>query len=120
MSDRDDFGAFFVGFIVGGVTGAITSLLLAPQSGEETRTMIKDRAIEIRDQASTSVEETIARAEKAAQDAVKRAEELLEQARKRASELAEKGQVLLEEGKDKFSKTVKSTPKKPAEPKKAS
>ena len=47
MSDRDDFGAFLIGFIVGGLTGAITALLFAPQSGEETRIMIKDRAIEL-------------------------------------------------------------------------
>jgi len=64
MSDRDDFGAFFVGFFVGSISGAIAALLLAPQSGEETRTMIKDRAIELRDQASTTIEETVARAEK--------------------------------------------------------
>jgi len=49
MSDRDDFGAFLIGFVVGGVAGAVTALLLAPQSGEETRAMIKDRAIELRD-----------------------------------------------------------------------
>ncbi len=34
MSDRDEFGAFLLGFIVGGLTGAVASLLLAPQSGE--------------------------------------------------------------------------------------
>jgi len=62
MSERNDFGAFLVGFIVGGVSGALTALLLAPQTGEETRTMIKDKAIELRDQAATTVEESIARA----------------------------------------------------------
>lgn len=116
MSDRDDFGAFLVGFFVGGISGAMAALLLAPQTGEETRTMIKDRAIELRDQATTTVEETVARAEKAAQDAVKRAESLLEQAKKRASEVAEKGQVILEEGKEKISKAA---PKKAADSKKS-
>ena len=120
MSDRDDFGAFFVGFFVGSISGAIAALLLAPQSGEETRTMIKDRAIELRDQASTTIEETIARAEKTAQDAVKRAETMLEQAKKRAGEIAEKGQVILEEGKEKFAKSTKTAPKKTTETKKAS
>lgn len=28
MSDRDEFGAFLVGFIVGGLTGAVVALLL--------------------------------------------------------------------------------------------
>ncbi len=68
MSDHDDFGAFLIGFIVGGVSGAIAALLLAPQSGEETRIMIKDKAIELRDEASTSVEEAVQKANKAANE----------------------------------------------------
>jgi len=52
MSNRDEFGAFLIGFLVGGLTGAVASLLLSPQSGEETRTLIKERAIELRDKAS--------------------------------------------------------------------
>lgn len=63
MSDRSSFGAFVVGFLVGGVSAAVTALLLAPQSGEETRTMIKDKSIELRDRAQHTAEETIARAE---------------------------------------------------------
>lgn len=107
MSDHDDFGAFLVGFLVGGVSGAIAALLLAPQSGEETRTIIKDKAIELRDQASTTIEETVEKAEKAANEAIKKAEALLDDAKKRANEIAEKGQVVLEESKDKVAKAVK-------------
>lgn len=67
MSDRDEFGAFLVGFIVGGLTGAVVSLLFAPQSGEETRALIKDKSIELRDKASVTAEEAIAQAEAARQ-----------------------------------------------------
>ena len=52
MSDRDDFGAFLIGFVVGGVAGAVAALLLAPQSGEETRALIKEKSIELRDKAA--------------------------------------------------------------------
>ena len=52
MSDHDDFGAFLIGFLVGGVAGAVAALLLAPQSGEETRALIKDKSIELRDMAA--------------------------------------------------------------------
>lgn len=88
MSDRDEFGAFLVGFIVGGLTGAVVALLFAPQSGEETRALIKDKSIELRDKAQHTAEEALAHAEAAAADARARAEELAKVARARAEELA--------------------------------
>ena len=88
MSDRDEFGAFLVGFVVGGLTGAVVSLLFAPQSGEETRALIKDKSIELRDKAQVTGEEALARAEALAADARKRAEELTHEARVRAEQLA--------------------------------
>jgi len=88
MSDRDEFGAFLVGFIVGGLTGAVVALLFAPQSGEETRALIKDKSIELRDIASQTAEDALARAESAASEARARAEELAKEARARAEELA--------------------------------
>lgn len=87
-SDHDEFGAFLVGFIVGGLTGAVVSLLFAPQSGEETRALIRDKGIELRDRAAETAEEALARAEAAAAEARARAEELAKVARIRAEELA--------------------------------
>jgi len=102
MSDRDEFGAFLVGFVVGGLTGAVVALLFAPQSGEETRALIKDKSIELRDRATTSAEELIARAESAAAEARARAEELTKLARERATELAnevrERGKGAIDKG----------------------
>ena len=57
MSDRDDFGAFLIGFTVGGLAGAVVALLFAPQSGTETRTLIKEKAIELKDVAGVKIEE---------------------------------------------------------------
>ena len=52
MSDSNaDYGAFVAGFLIGGLVGAATALLMAPQSGEETRAYIRDRSIELRDKA---------------------------------------------------------------------
>jgi len=87
-SDRDEFGAFLVGFIVGGITGAVVSLLFAPQSGEETRALIRDKSIELRDRAAETAEDALARAEAAAAEARARAEELARQARTKAEDLA--------------------------------
>jgi len=79
MSDRDGLGALLMGFIVGGLSGALVALLYAPQSGEETRTLIKDKSIELRDKAQLSAEEAIARTEAAASDALAWADELARQ-----------------------------------------
>jgi gas vesicle protein len=99
MSDRDEFGAFLVGFIVGGLTGAVVSLLFAPQSGEETRALIKDKGIELRDKASVTAEEAMARAEAAAAEARARADEL-------AKELGERGKIALDDARAKSKEVV--------------
>ena len=100
MSDRDEFGAFLVGFIVGGLSGAVVALLFAPQSGEETRALIKDKSIELRDRAQITAEEAIARAEAVAADARARADELARQLRERGTEVVdtvrERGQGAME------------------------
>jgi gas vesicle protein len=111
MSDRDDFGAFIVGFLVGGLTGAAVALLFAPQSGAETRALIREKAIELKDKASDSLEDAYTSAEKAAKEARMRADELSEVARTRASELGRKGQVLLEEQKRVVSGAVEGAKK---------
>lgn len=87
MSDRDEFGAFLVGFIVGGLTGAVAALLFAPQSGDETRALIKDKSIELRDKAQVTAEEALAKAEAAAAEARARADELAKEVKVRSQEV---------------------------------
>lgn len=41
---------FLAGFVVGGAIGAIIGILMAPQSGEQTRAQIAERGIELRDE----------------------------------------------------------------------
>lgn len=106
---QDNFGAFLAGLLLGGMAGGIAALLFAPQSGEETRTIIRDKAIELRDQANETLEETLSKAEKAANDTVKQAETVLNQAKAKVNELGKKSQVILEEQKEKL------TGKKPKE-----
>ncbi len=107
MSEKNDFGAFLIGFIVGGLTGAAVSLLFAPQTGEETRTLIHDKAIELRDRASETVEEARLRAEEAVEEAKKKTEEWKELAQKQADELKTKGEKTIQESREKLAKTVK-------------
>jgi gas vesicle protein len=49
-----------VGMLIGGLAGAATMLLLAPQSGKDTRMQIQKKGIELRDRATEMVEDTIA------------------------------------------------------------
>ncbi len=88
MSDRNDFGTFFAGLIVGGLVGAAVALLLAPQSGEDTRTLIRDKSIELKDRAVEYSADARSRAEQALEEARVRADAALEDVRTRAEELA--------------------------------
>ncbi len=109
MADNnDDFGAFVSGFFVGGLIGAAVALLLAPQSGEETRVMIRDKGIELKDQVETT-----------AGDARVRAEQLAQDARERASEAQQRGQVVLEQQKSRIEEAIEAG-KKAAQDSKAS
>lgn len=89
MSDRDDFGAFLIGFVVGGLTGAVVALLFAPQSGEETRTYIKEKSIELRDKAAEQAELVASKAEQLAEDAKVRGKEAVETVKARSKEAVE-------------------------------
>lgn len=113
MSDRDEFGAFLVGFIVGGLSGAVVALLFAPQSGEETRALIKDKSIELRDKAQITAEEAIARAEAAAADARARADDLARQLRERGhtvvEDVRERGKSAVDAVRSKVKRTDESS-----------
>jgi gas vesicle protein len=82
MSDHDDFGVFLIGFVVGGVAGAVAALLLAPQSGEETRALIKDKSIELRDKAAEQAELVASKANEFADQAKTRGKEAIENVKK--------------------------------------
>ena len=49
-----------VGMLIGSMAGAVAMLLLAPQSGKDTRTQIQKRGIELRDRTTGMVEDTLA------------------------------------------------------------
>ena len=52
--------AFLAGFVIGGLVGAATALILAPQSGEETRRQMREKAYELRERAEEAAEEVAA------------------------------------------------------------
>ncbi len=112
MSDSDgDFGAFLAGFVIGGLVGAAVALIMAPQSGEETRTLIHDRSIELKDKAAERAEAARIKAEAAAAEARARADELAKLTQEKANELRKKGQEVYQTQKSRLETAVQKKPK---------
>lgn len=49
-----------VGLVIGCLAGATAMLLLAPQSGEDTRSQIQEKGIELRDRTTSMMEDAMA------------------------------------------------------------
>jgi gas vesicle protein len=111
MAERDEFGAFLIGFVIGGLTGAVVSLLFAPQSGEETRVIIKERAIELGDRANETAHTLSKEVETRAGDYRTKAEDLAVKARTGVEDLSKKGATVFEEQKSKITEVVSSIAK---------
>jgi gas vesicle protein len=77
MAEKASGVDFVAGFLVGALVGAAAALLMAPQSGEETRTLIRDKGIELGH----------------------RADELSTEARRKAEDLQVQMKQAVEEGK---------------------
>lgn len=102
MSDNgDDFGAFMAGFVIGGLVGAATALILAPQSGAETRAQIASKGdelwhtseqqfLEYRDKAETTVSQTQAKVQET------------------SGQVQERARIVLDEGKSMLKKETKT------------
>ncbi len=109
MADSDgEFGAFLAGFVVGGLVGAAVALLLAPYSGQETRKMIQDKSIELKNTTVEQAEQARARAEAAAVEARKYADELAKTAKERTADLRKRGAEIYEEQKTKVGKAIEA------------
>lgn len=48
-----------LGLLIGGLTGATAMLLFAPQSGKQLRSQIRKESIQLRDRATSGIEEVV-------------------------------------------------------------
>jgi gas vesicle protein len=109
-----EVSSFFTGFFVGALVGGAAALLMAPQSGEETRSQIRERGIEIKDKAEATYG-----------DLAKKIDEQTTELRGRTETLSAKLDELIAQGKDELSRlskraaeavpTVETTEEAPAE-----
>ncbi len=95
MSDDSHGWEFFTGFLLGTVVGAAAALLLAPQSGEETREVIRERGIELQGRMGQTTEE-----------ARRRADEMAAEARTRAADAQERSRTMLQEQKSRLQEAI--------------
>jgi gas vesicle protein len=83
LTHHPDILGILAGMLVGGLAGAVTMLLLAPQSGKRTRVQIQKKSVELRDRATEMVEDVVAQArvdgKKIAKTGRRKANELLHQ-----------------------------------------
>lgn len=77
---------FLAGLLLGAGVGVAATLLLAPQSGQETRDVIRERGLEVK-----------SHAEDMGDAGRKRVQELGNQARGRAEQAQERGRLVVEE-----------------------
>jgi gas vesicle protein len=115
MSDQNGGAEFFAGLVIGSLVGAALALLLAPQSGEETRAQIRDKSLEYKDRAEEGVLVAREQAQKqitTLQDQVRVLQQqvntLQEKGKEQVTALQEKGKEALNRGKE--STTTTTTP----------
>ena len=88
-----------VGLVVGSLAGAAAMLLLAPQSGEDTRNQIQEKGIELRDRTAGMMEDAMA------QVRLDR-NKITMGGRQKAKELLQQGQALAVEQLDRVSEAA--------------
>jgi len=84
------------GVIVGGLVGAVTMLLFAPQPGDKTRTELQAGALKLRDQTATTMNDTIAQVKS-------KADQIKADVQIKAQDLRHQGQDLLVKQLDRVS-----------------
>lgn len=77
-------GKFLAGFIVGGALGAIAGVLLAPQSGEETRELLSDASKDV-----------VKKTDKTVKDIQDKADTVVSELQTKGDEIMEKIQTLI-------------------------
>jgi gas vesicle protein len=96
VQKRNSIGVLAIGILIGSVVGTSVALLAAPQSGEKTRSMLREKGVELKSRASTTVQETRVKAEDVVSKVRTRAEELASRINMRADHMSQPTEILAE------------------------
>jgi gas vesicle protein len=92
---------FLAGVLIGGLAGAGAMLLLAPQSGKRTRAQIRHKGLELRDQATDTIEDATAQARATGHH-------ISAGVQKQAEKIQQRGQDMLDDQKERWSPVVEA------------
>ncbi|MFA6542138.1 MAG: YtxH domain-containing protein [Bacteroidota bacterium] len=103
MADNEDNNksSFLIGFLAGGVIGAVIALLYAPKPGKELRADIKTKAGEVAENTEEYVSAARNKAVAIINEGKKRSEGLINEAKKRAELLLGDAEKILVDAKTK-------------------
>lgn len=91
----------FASLLVGSLAGAVTMLLLAPQSGEDTRMKLREKGMELRDRTFEMAEDTMSQVRS-------KTSKLTNTGRKKIKELKHQGQELAVEQLERVSEVAQA------------
>lgn len=101
MYERNsNLGSVALAFLLGGLLGAAVALLMAPQSGQEMRSILRDKSGEVKD-----------RAVEAAEGTRSKLDDIAGQAKDKVNTIVSRGQEVAEEQKDRLDEQVKAAKK---------
>jgi gas vesicle protein len=104
--NNDSGGGFLSGFFIGLIAGSVVALLTAPQSGEQTRQMIGEKSLELREKAAESIDEVLLQGERALASARETTEHTIERTKRQISQLEARGETMLEEQRQRLNRLM--------------
>jgi gas vesicle protein len=99
---------FLAGILIGGLAGAGTMLLLAPQSGKRTRAQIQHKGVELRDQATESIEDAMDQARATGRHISAGVHKQADKIQQKAEKIQQRGQDMLDDQKERWSPVVEA------------
>jgi gas vesicle protein len=107
MSDTNNVGkGLLVGFLAGGVVGAVMALLYAPKSGREFRDDIRSRTDDYLDEADRYIAEAKDRAKDLINEGKKKSDKIVSDAKTKSDELLKDAEKLFNEAKSKANSRI--------------
>lgn len=108
MYNRNNAFSMIFPYVIGALIGAGIALLMAPQSGQDTRNLLLNKGTEVKDRAVGTVGDTRERASKALDEVTHSAKESLTSLRNRSGDMIDEQKSRVEEGLKSAKRAVRS------------